>query len=440
MSLKFELNQSQKKSLFINQALKQTISILAYNNMQLIQFIKDQAMSNPLIEMDEYMYDELLIYQEYKNGLPNANAEQNNLIEYAKSSKDNLCDFLLEQARLLKVSSIDFKYLSYLIYSVDDNGYISQSIEDICSDLDIGIEKGEFLLNILHGLEPAGIGARNLQESLLIQLQRKHSDNKLAILILSDYFEFFVHKKWDVIAKSLSVSVREIQEVKDLIETLQPRPGLAYGENHPIFVRPEVCILKVDGKLSILILDKFISKLKINNMYQVFLQNEESEESNYLKGKYLEFKTLQSSLQQRQTILYKVTKAIVEIQKDFFYKGPSAIKPLTLKDVADKLFVHESTVSRIVSNKYMETTYGIFPYKYFFNSAVGGKDKKESSSYVKDRIKYYVKQEDKLKPLSDNSIMLLLRKKESINVSRRVIAKYREELNIPSSSKRKRYI
>ncbi|NRG28883.1 RNA polymerase factor sigma-54 [Bacillus circulans] len=440
MGLKFELTQSQRKGLFINQTLKQTISILAYNNIELIDFIKDQAMNNPLIEVDQYIDENYSTYQEYRSKETDSNAEINNLIDYVKSPSGNLYDFLLEQARFLNLSTLDFKYLSYFIYTVDENGYLSQPLESICSDLHIEKEKGEFILDILHGLEPAGIGARNLQESLLIQLQRKYSDNKLAQLIITDYFNLFASKKWSLIEKKLSVSIKKIQEIKDLIETLQPRPGLQFCESATVFIRPEACILKTDETLSIIILDKFISELKINSNYQVLLENENLEESKYLKAKYLEFKSLQNSLQQRQTILYRVTKAIVELQKEFFYKGPSVIRPLTLKDIADKLSVHESTVSRVISNKYIETNYGILPYKYFFNSKIGDKDIQKSSTYVKERIKSYIKEEDELKPFSDNSIKLILKEKENIDVSRRVIAKYREELNIPSSSKRKRYL
>ncbi|PAD83612.1 hypothetical protein CHH57_08925 [Niallia circulans] len=166
-------------------------------------------MNNPLIEVDQYIDEKI-----------------NNLIDYVKSPSGNLYDFLLEQARFLNLSTLDFKYLSYFIYTVDENGYLSQPLESICSDFHIEKEKGEFILDILHGLEPAGIGARNLQESLLIQLQRKYSDNKLAQLIITDYFNLFASKKWRLIEKKLSVSIKKIQEIKDLIETLQPRPGL----------------------------------------------------------------------------------------------------------------------------------------------------------------------------------------------------------------------
>ncbi|MFS8629666.1 MAG: RNA polymerase factor sigma-54, partial [Bacillales bacterium] len=285
------------------------------------------------------------------------------------------------------------------------------------------------------------IGARSLNECLLLQLKRLPERNELAEVIISEYFTPFAEKKWPELAKTLGIKLPQIQEVFDLVQTLNPRPALAFQEERPVYIVPDV-VIKWDGdQLMVSVYNETIPKISFNQeYYRYFSAFNDRQVNRFLKEKQQDYYWLVRSLEQRKETLLKVTGKIVEKQEDFFRHGPSYLKPMTMKEVSDELGIHESTVSRAVREKYAETPFGTFELRSFFTSTLHTvSDDAVSAQRVKDAIAALIAGESKQKPLSDQQIARLLKEQEGIIVSRRTVAKYRSQLGIPSSSKRKRY-
>ncbi|MFT8323639.1 MAG: RNA polymerase factor sigma-54 [Bacillus sp. (in: firmicutes)] len=445
MDLQPNILQYQKTSMVLNHEMLQAISLLAYSTHDLLDFIREQALENPLIECDQCFKEVAAKVEGYE--LPRKEKKQqqkDDIDSFMENVKDTsnitLSAFLLEQAGLLKLSEKDDKCLTYFIHSLDENGYLTETIEEICSTLFITVEKGREYVKLLQSLEPIGVGASSLQECLLLQLEKKYPEDKLSYIIIAEYFVTFADKKWPYISKKLGVSLSDIQEVQRKILVLQPRPGVSFQQDVSLYIRPDVSVYPVNDQLEIQLNDPLFTKLTLHEDYQLLLQNKQGNEYEYIRKKYAEFQSLRNGLKQREAILLEISACIVEQQKEFFFKGPSKLKPLTLKQVADILGVHESTVSRVVSNKYMETSFGIVGLKSFFSQGMKGENETEvSSAAIKKIIIDLIKEEDKHKPLSDEKIKKILETNHNIFVSRRVITKYREELNISSSTKRKQF-
>ncbi|MGP7816413.1 RNA polymerase factor sigma-54 [Niallia sp. 01092] len=445
MNLQPTILQYQKAAMVLNHEMLQTISLLAYSTDDLLDYIREQAMENPLIECEQSLQN--AVAQGDGDEFPRKEkrqqntSEKNDIIENLKDTNGTtLAEFLLEQARLLKINENDYKKLAYFIYSLNENGYLTTSLEEIAANLSLTAEEGRNYLTLLQSLEPTGVGARNLQDCLLLQLKKKYPEDKLAAAIVADYFVLFAEKKWKKIAKELSVDVSAIQEVQMKVLELQPRPGLCFQQDLSLYIRPDVSVYCVNGNFEIQLKTQFFPKFTINEDYMFLLKNKKGKEYEYIHKKYAEFQSLRNGLKQREAILLQVSTIIAQLQSDFFDKGSSKLKPLTLKQVADALGVHESTISRVVANKYMETSFGIIPLKSFFSQGMKGENEKElSSAAVKKAMIDLIKEEDKKHPISDEKIKKLLETNHKMFVSRRVITKYREELNIPSSTRRKQF-
>lgn len=443
MQVNMGLVQKQTTNLVMTAELRTAISILQYSVLELSDYIYEQALSNPLIDIEttvtkESILERSLMRDRQRASLPNSDFSP---IDHLNLEKKTLHDHLLSQARLLPSVQTINTYLEHMIFSIDENGYLLDSLEHFCVELNLSMKEGEKLLRTIQDLEPAGIGARSLQECIYLQLQRMPKPYPLAEQIISKYFKEYSERKWDVIAKRLKVTVYEIQRVHDIIQTLDPRPGTSYNSEITNYTVPEVSIIPDDDGLLVILNDDCIPKVSINESYLDLLQDKHSEHYRYMKEKYEEVKRIQQSLSQRHSTLYKVANAIAEHQKDFFIKGLKALKPLTLKQIAQEIGVHESTISRITTNKFVETPLGMFELKFFFTTGVGVNSEQHevSSSYLKELIQKLIDDEDKSKPLSDQELASLIEEKENLSPSRRVIAKYRSELRIPSSSKRKRF-
>ncbi|WP_445491962.1 RNA polymerase factor sigma-54 [Niallia sp. 03133] len=445
MNLQPNFSQYQKTSMVLNQEMLQTISLLAYSTHDLLDYIREQAMENPLIECEKCFKEVAAKIEGFDITRAAKKQRQsdeiNSIIENVKDQNNTtLSAFLLEQAGLLKLSEKEYKYLAYFINNLDDNGYLTTSMQDISTTLAITLEEGRNYLSLLQNMEPSGIGASNLQECLLLQLKKNYPNDKLAFTIMSEYFDLFAAKKWQKIAKELSISLSDIKLVQMKILELQPRPGLSFQHDLSLYIRPDISVHLVNDYFEIQLKDQLFSKLTVNKDYLPLLQNKKGIEYKYIRKKYAEFQSLSNSLKQREALLVDVCTMLVQMQEEFFYEGPSKLKPLTLKQIADALEIHESTISRIVSNKYVETSFGILSLKSFFSQGIKGENEQEiSSTAVKKIITSLIAEEDKQKPYSDEKLKNVLESKYDIYVSRRVITKYREELNIPSSSKRKQF-
>lgn len=335
------------------------------------------------------------------------------------------------------------RLIEYLIYSLDENGYLSSSVEEISSSL--LVEKDNVLqgLRILQSFEPNGVGARNIQECLLLQLRTLNPRQLLAEKVVEEYLTFLANKKWKQISKQLSIPVEEVQFIFDLVQTLKPRPGHAFTSESTVYIQPDLFIEWFDEELITWVNDSILPKISISKQYHDLnaITVEDDSPLKYMQEKKQQVLWLLKSVKQRQQTLLKVTKAIARKQSKFFKYGYAYLIPLTLKEIAEEIGVHESTVSRATTHKYVQTPRGLFELKYFFSSSLKADDdgSAASSLSVKEWIKKIIEDEEKRKPLSDQKIASILDQDYSIEVSRRTVAKYRDELNILPSSKRKRY-
>lgn len=429
------LYQQQKLKLIVTHQMEQQLSLLHMPLIDLESYIIDQALENPLIDMNS-------IYNEYTGS---KKYQYDNQIEqdwfHNIEQPQNMYDYLVEQMGYLKLHEQDKTILRYLIFLVDEDGYIREDLHLVAEHFSVSHEVVKRLLGQLQTFEPIGIGARNLQECLLIQLQNMENRNELAEEIVSHYFAQFINRKWKEISQQLSVAVTEIQFVFDLLSSLDPRPGSSFFGSAPQPIIPELVVVNDINSLKVMINDSLYPKLQFDSYYQGQLKRlPNKEDSTFLKEKYHHFNWLKQAIDKRKITLVKVMNAIVDRQYKFFQEGIKYLKPLTIKEIAEAINLHESTVSRAVNGKYVQTPQGLFELKYFFTSSIGTVTNNEASSeVVKRSICALIDKENKQKPISDQKIVDLLGVNYGYNLSRRTVTKYREQLGIPSSSKRRRF-
>jgi RNA polymerase sigma-54 factor len=422
----------------MTQELRQAIHLLQFSALELSNYIQEQALENPLLDVKEPPGLAEQTYSSYSK----TSEDQLSPIDYAHVDRISLNEYLLQQIQELNVTNKQKKEIEYLVYSLREDGYVSRPLQDICDDLNITLAEGESLLLTLQSFDPAGVGARNLQECLLLQLQRLDKPHLIAEQVISFYMEEFATRKWKEISKKLSITLADVQDVNDIIQTLDPRPGCQFIADPVHFVRPEIRIVPYKGDLLVHVEDDLIPSVGLNHHYEQLLRDEQNHEAtHYAKQKVQQVQWLMKSIQQRKQTIVKVGEAIARHQKDYFLNKKGMLKPLTLKEIADEVEVHESTVSRATTSKFADTPRGIIELKSLFSSAVKNEfGESTSSRQIKDWIKELIASENKQKPLSDSKIVSWIEEEKDITVSRRAIAKYRDELGIPASSKRKRFV
>jgi len=356
-------------------------------------------------------------------------------------SRISLYDHLLWQLRLSNVPEDVGRAAEVVINNLNSDGYLQASLEEIAKLSEVDLETAEKALKFVQGLDPAGVGARNLQECLLLQLEPLNLKGTLIEHILRDGFKELETKKYKQLASKFNTSLEEILAAVKIIEGLEPRPGRNYSDEEPIHIVPDVIVEESDGKFIITLNDEGIPKLRLSNYYRKLLANKDSlspEERKFLEEKLRSAVWLLKSLDQRNRTIYRVTESILKFQEEFFRKGFKYLKPLNLRDVAEDLGMHESTISRVTSNKYIQCPQGLLSFRFFFSNAVPTDTGNMASSTVKDMIKQIIEKEDPRAPLNDQKIADIL-KSRGINIARRTVAKYREELKIPSHLKRKKW-
>ncbi|KAA0563161.1 RNA polymerase factor sigma-54 [Bacillus sp. CH30_1T] len=445
MNLKAGLFQNQQLKLQMTQQLSQAITILQYSTMELNAYLEAKQLENPLIQLEPPRKDPFH-QREPHTFKRNAGNHENTVdwYEYVSVPKRSLADALSVQLNLKSLTSRDKKVMKELIYSLDDNGYLRIDEESFIENHHLEMVQLGAYINRLQDLEPAGIGARSLQECISLQLQRKANVPSLVTMIMENHFQAFAEKKWKAIARELNVELKDIQHAADYIQCCNPRPGSKYSQHVAEYIIPELVVKVIDGHtVAVSLYDGTTINVTYNEEYTDFVKHHPDKEvQSYLQEKEQDFQWLLQSLRQRKQTILKVGKMLAEKQKAFFLKGPSAIQPLTLRQVADEIDVHESTISRAVKGKYMQTPYGIFELKYFFTSAIKSvkldDSEAASATSVKNELQRLIDKEDKKKPLSDQKIVNLLLE-NGYDVSRRTIAKYRDQLGIASSTMRKRY-
>jgi RNA polymerase sigma-54 factor len=366
--------------------------------------------------------------------------------EQANSSSESLHDHLNWQLNLTPFSDVDQAIATAIIDAIDDDGYLAGSLEDIhqsFSDMEVELDEVEAVLNRVQDFDPPGVGARDLRECMLLQLRYFDPDTpwlKEAKQIIEDYFEPLAKREYNLIMRRLKISEGDLQQALRLIQALNPRPGGQISDRQPEYVIPDVFVRKVKGEWRVELNPEVTPKIGINNLYAELAKQNNSKDSAFLKNSLQEARWFLKSLKSRNETLYKVATCIVERQKDFFEYGEEAMKPMVMHDIAEAVDMHESTISRVTTKKYMHTPRGIFELKYFFSSHVGTATGGEcSATAIRAILKKLIAAENPGKPLSDNKLAALLGE-QGINVARRTVAKYREAMSIAPSNERKRLV
>ncbi|HEY5040305.1 MAG TPA: RNA polymerase factor sigma-54, partial [bacterium] len=330
-----------------------------------------------------------------------------------------------------------------LIGNLDESGYLTDRLEEIAESQKVPLQEVERVLSLIQTFEPTGVGARNLRECLLLQLENMTGAMaQKAYQVILNHFEDMEKKRFAVITKTLNCDVESLREILAFIATLEPKPGRSYVDAETKYVTPDVSVRMIDGEYVVVLNDEPVPRLRISSYYRKLLKDKNAMNGKETK-KFLETKIqsaiwLMKNIEQRRKTIFRVTEAIFKIQRDFLDFGVSALKPLTLKQVADIIGMHESTVSRVTTHKYVQSPRGLFELKYFFTSGLESDSGLDVSSLsVKEKIKEMVDQEPPQKPFSDQKIMQMLNA-QGLSIARRTIAKYREELRIPSASQRRK--
>jgi len=360
--------------------------------------------------------------------------------EYFLSTATDLFEHLIWQLRLSKESEEIRQVAELIIGNIDENGYLRMSEEEISDLSKTDLETAKKALELVQGFDPPGIAARDVRECLLLQLRSMNMQGTLAESLVSNNLDLVAKRKYQQLSKEYSCPVEEILSAVKVIEGLDPKPARKFSSSSADYITPDVFIVKADGSYQIILNDEGLPKIKINNYYQRLLKQKDAvpkEERQFLEDKLRSAVWLLKSLDQRNKTIYRVTESILNFQKDFFDKGVNVLKPLNLKDIASELNLHESTISRVTSNKYLSCPRGIYSFKYFFSNAIPSDSGELSSTSVKEMIKKIISEEDQSNPLSDMRIVDIFRNK-NITIARRTIAKYRDELKIRSQSQRRR--
>jgi RNA polymerase sigma-54 factor len=356
--------------------------------------------------------------------------------------QETLQQNLIGQLNQSALNASDRKAAELIIGNIDDNGFLQSTPEEMALNSGAPKEDFEKMLALIQGFYPPGVGARDLRECLLIQLRREGKENSLEYKIVSEQMEDLGRRRFPEIARRMGISVEDVQKAADNIGRLNPRPGQVFAAAPQNYVLPDVTVEKVDGEYQIILNNEQIPHLRISNLYKDIIASgnpQASEVKNYIRDKIRSGKFLIRSIHQRQQTISNIAQQIVARQRDFLEHGRSHLKPMTMGEVADAVGVHETTVSRAVSGKYMATPQGIFEMKYFFTSGYQtATGESLSNTSVKEAILDLVKHEDGNEPLSDNEIVEILSER-GIPIARRTVAKYRSELNILPSHMRRKY-
>ena len=463
MKLDYSMNMTQEQRLILTQNMQQSIKLLQMSLHDLREYIDNEYSENPVLEVNEEMisYDDAHVNEEmntedrydYKkivDELYSDNYKDKSEKSYSGEDvsplnfiekKISLKEYLQEQLVEVNIDQYMLTICQYIVESLDNRGYLEISIEELAEELNISEEEVEKALKLVQSLEPYGIGARNIKECLLIQSLRLNILDNIIEQIILNHLENIADNKYEVVGKDLNISPREAQRYGDLIKKLEPKPSRGFYTGEEVkYIIPDAEIKNIDGEFYILMNESVLPRLMINKTYKDVLENNQDSETNaYVKDKINQALFLIKSIEQRKNTLHRVLECVIDKQKDFFMFGKQNIKPLTLKEVAEILDVHDSTVSRAIKDKYVLTSYGTIKIKDLFASGVSSNNNNDDMATIKikNEIKRIIDEENKGKPLSDQIISSMLGEK-NMNISRRTVAKYREEIGIKASSMRKR--
>ena len=433
--MELKLHQRQELSLLMTFELRQAIEILQYSTHELEQYIRQQELENPIIELKEK--EEKPVHEERLRRQSSSFRSSEIPMDAVRSNDKNMRDELLEQAKFLYPDGHTQKLIKYLLYNIDDNGYLQ--ITDTHSNDYLAFEKDDIDkgIHLLQQLGPIGIGARDLKECLLLQIKYSYPENKLAICFVEHHLNLIADRKWNEIASKMNIKMNEVKDLFDFIQTLNPRPCSFISDCSTEYLTPDIIVEWKDDEFTFHLNDGFLPAIHMNKDYSQYL-HVKNDASKYINTQYKNYQWLLSSIEQRRNTIIKIVHALLERQVDFFKNGFRSLKPLTLKEVADEIEMHESTVSRATTNKVIQTPFGSFDLRLLFTSKLETADGNTiSQTKMKTLLETFIAQENKFKPYSDQKIAEYFNAEQGITISRRTISKYREELRIPPSSKRK---
>jgi len=483
LELKQQLKLSQQ--LIMTPQLQQAIKLLQLSRLELLETISQELETNPLLEevqeesgevgdsaegageelvaadgeggaQDSFQEVEVVekvredfdwesYLDEYSSGSPVVVETDPNkewpTFDSKLSLPTSLEDHLAWQLRMSHMTDQEKRIGVHIIGNLNRDGYLDATLEEIAQAAETEVEDVVRVLEQIQVFDPVGVAARDLKECLLIQARNLNPPHPLVVEILEHHLHFLESKNYPALVRALKRSPAEVKAAVDAVLKLNPRPGRAFSDESVEYVSPDLYVIKVDGDYVILLNEDGMPKLRVSSFYKEALSGDQvlpSDAKDYIHGKLKAAAWLIKSIHQRQRTLYRVAQSIVKLQRDFFEKGVAHLKPMVLRDVAEDVGMHESTISRVTANKYMHTTHGIFELKYFFNSSINSVlGDAVASESVKERIRQLIKEENPSKPFSDQDIVGIL-EKENISIARRTVAKYREVLGILPSSKRRK--
>jgi RNA polymerase sigma-54 factor len=480
------VNLSQRMGLYMKQSPQQVLlsTLLQLPILSLEQKIKMELEQNPLLEedlemdeeLDQEMEEELKLEELEKTPEEEEDEEakaaeeaykeereevdwdtilndENNYeikpprddsaetFERPEVNQTTLPEHLLSQLNMTNFSEKEIIIGEYIIWNIDDVGYLTVSLENIANNFEVSEEEAEKVLKIIQRFDPIGIGSRDLQECLLIQLYESAEPNQLAIMVIKDHFDDFKNKRFEKIAKKMDISIDEFKEVLNLITRLNPKPGEGYQNIYDNTITPDVLVQKDGDEFKIILNDWNIPHLRINNSYRNLLldkKNTAKKTKEFIKNRLESARWLINSIHQRRVTIVKVVEAIIKRQFEFFDKGSVYLKPMILKDVAEDIGMDISTISRVTNGKYVQTDFGVYELKHFFSEKIKRQDGEDvSNKEVKNRIQKIIEGENPKKPLNDLKIVEMLQK-DGFDIARRTVAKYREQMNVPVSRLRRK--
>jgi RNA polymerase sigma-54 factor len=467
MEMKMGMRLGMQQRLVMTPRLQQALKLLQMPTLELQQVLKQEILQNPLLEEVDDVLDTADEEKEDKEEEPKEPAnkddqdewdefydsawssggnpefeEREDFVERVPVARQTFAEYLFSQLRLATKDDHVLELGDYIIGSLDDSGYLTCALEDIARTFGVEIEDAEKVLKLIQAFDPPGVGARDLRECLLIQLEAKGLGDSMAAGIVRDHFDDFKQRKYLDLTRKLKISLKEIQTQAGIIGSLNPKPGLDVIAESPKYVIPDLVVERVGEKYVIYLNDRNVPRLRISQSYKDELQSNPDiteETKDFIQGRLKNAKWLIQTIEQRRRTMIKVMESIVEEQAEFFEKGTASLRPLTLQQVASKISMHESTVSRVTTNKYVQTPRGVFELKFFFSSALGTQSGEEvSAKSAKLNIKNIIEKEDPKKPLSDQKIADIL-EKDGLIIARRTVAKYREQLGILPARHRKKY-
>lgn len=469
---------SLSQNLVITPQLQQAIKLLQMSRMELETAVRSELEENPILDEAEVLKEEDLQrtkeaaevvgeggeaaqteaqdpqkqdefeWESYLEAMSKPPREssggQEEIMNYENviSTTQSLQDYLMWQVKMNGFSENEEKAADVLVGALDEDGYMKVPLEQLAEEEKVPLEDLQDALSMIQEFDPPGVGARDLKECLLIQARHLEEDTNDLVFLINNHLKDLEKKNFEAIAKAMNKDIREVAEMCKIIYEMDPRPGRAYAPNDTQYVTPDVYVYKVGDDYVVSLNEDGMPRLKISNFYKNMLKGggASKQEQEYIQDKLKSAVWLIKSIHQRNRTIYKVTDSIVKHQREFFEKGGAYLKPMVLRDIANDIGMHESTVSRVTTSKYVHTPQGIYELKYFFNSGISSNDGSDAmaSESVKLRIKDLVGKEDPKNPLSDQKIAEVL-SKEGIQIARRTVAKYREMLRILPSSQRKKY-